>query len=183
MKKVFYLFALLLLANCKPEKKALVETGDLLFRRTYNYPFWTPTEEQLDSISKTKPDYRNNNEKDVFYQELIRKGIVSDRFLDTSGLNMQLLNFENTQVRAGSMDISLVTDIEAERQFFHVKIEKDSFNIALGKTLLADRYVACLDMDDDGKQDLLLLNIFYIIGGDNFEMKKYSFVSMNKERP
>jgi len=175
MKKIFYLFALLLLAGCKPEKKVLVETGDLLFRRTYNYPFWTPTEEQLDSISKTNPDYRSNNEKDVFYQELIRKGIVSDRFLDTSGLNMKLLNFENTQTRLGDTDIGLITDIEAERQFLYVKTEKDSFNVALGKTLLADRYITCLDMDDDGKKEVLLLNVFYIMGGDNFEMKKYSF--------
>ncbi|MFT3674292.1 MAG: hypothetical protein QM781_00195 [Chitinophagaceae bacterium] len=179
MKKAFYLSALLLLVGCKSVETALIETGDLLFRRTYNYPFWTPTDEQLDSISKTKPNYRGNNEKDVFYRELIRKGIVSDRFLDTSGLNMQLLNFEKTRARFGNMDISLVTDIKAERQFFHVKIKKDSFSVALGKTLLADRYVVCLDVDDDEKQDILLLSVFYIMGGDNFEMKKFSFIPVN----
>lgn len=180
MKKIFYLSALLLLVGCRSEKKTLIETGDLLFRRTYNYPFWTPTDEQLDSISKTKPDYRNNNEEDVFYRELIRKGIVSDRFLDTSGLHMQLLNFETTQAHFDEIDIGLETDMEAGQQFLHVKNKTDSFRIDLGKTLLADRWVACLDMDDDGTKEILFLTIFYIMGGDNFEMKKYSFISVNK---
>ncbi len=180
MKKSFYLSALLALVGCRSEKATLVETGDLLFRRTYNYPFWTPTDEQLDSISKTKPDYRNNNEEDVFYRELIRKGIVSDRFLDTSGLNMQLLNFESTQARFEEIDIGLETNIEVGQQFLHIKNKIDSFRIDLGETFPADRWVAYLDMDDDGTKEILFLTIFYIMGGDNFEMKKYSFVSVNK---
>ena len=174
MKPFLHWVFLLLLFGCSSEGLKLSQLGEFRFRTTYNLNREL-TDAELDSLQKSMPEYMETGTENQLYDLFIQKGIVSDNKLDTSSLNLNVLSVESPHLHLSELEFDLETVIPVGRQYLHIKRGMEKFTIDLGQSLLGDRWLSLLDIDDDGKFEILLLEKYYVMGGDNFDLKIYRF--------
>ncbi len=167
-----YIFFLISWA-CSSSGLKIAEHGEVRFRTSYN-SYTELTNAELDSLQKCKPEYYEGGKKDQIFDLLIRKRVISDNKLDTSGLMLTNLSTESPIVQLSNFEFKLESNNEIGRQFLRVIREKEKFKIDLGESLLGDRWIALLDIDNNGSLEILMLEKYYIMGGDNFDLKIYS---------
>ena len=173
MKFLLYLMTLILLLGCDSEKSKLLQSGEARFRTSFNFGRESAVAE-LDSLQTAKPEYYQTSDN-KFYDLLIRKGIVSNNQLDTSFLGLHVLSFEESHVHFSGIDFNLETDLQAGRQRMYIKTPRAKYKIDLGKTLLGDRWLSANDIDGDGKMEILILEKYYVMNGDNYDLRVYHF--------
>ena len=172
MKCALQIISLLAFIACSPDVNELAKTGEASFRNTLNYGREL-TEHEIDSIESLLPLYRNTNHENKFYDLLVRKGIVSEERLDTSGLNFSEITWEEPSISLLGRTVEL--DTSGGRDWLIVKENKKVLKADLGPRLLGDRFVSISDLDSDGATDFLVMEKFYVMNGYNFELKLFSF--------
>lgn len=165
---------LLLCICCSESKNELVKSSEASFRITLNQ-LRDLTEAEIDSIEHTKPFYIGRDEQNILFKLLEKKIFVSDMELDTSGLNFTIITWEKPIIDLEELNIELdiSPDLNIDRLF--IKRENKIQQLDLGNRLLGDRFISYLDLDDDGKKDLLIMDKYYLIGGYNFDLKYYTY--------
>lgn len=174
MKFFSCLLFVLLLAGCWFRNETIDLAGEAQFRISYNNNREL-TEAELDSLENSKPTYSGPGADNRLYDILVKKGIVSNNQLDTSGLGFKLLNAETPHIHFPEMDVNFEVDTTLGYDLINIKKGSDTFKFTLGETLLGDRWVCLFDSNDNGRLELLILEKYYITGGYNFDLKHYSF--------
>jgi len=172
MKYTAYLLFCLILASCSARTTRLSPSGEALFRISYN-PNRELSDAEMDSLQKSLPTYSGPVSENKFYTQLLRAGVVSDSRLDTSSLNFTIISDELPNVILSEIDLKLETDRKAGRQYLHLVRQGRKYLVDLGENLPGDRWVTLFKSADDSVE-LLVLEKYYIMGGDNFDLKMYA---------
>lgn len=162
------------LCACVHKNPGIKEFGEAGFRITYNVGR-VLTEAEEDSLLQAKPLYYETSRSNKVYDFLVQRNIVYNRKLDTSVLHLKPINFQSPHLDLSKIQFQLETNIKAGFQFLHVRKGSDTATLNLGESLLGDRWISLFDINNDGEDEIVMLEKYYIIGGDNFDLKIYSF--------
>jgi hypothetical protein len=172
MNRRWQVFFLLFYAACSPNKKEVIKPAEANFRITLNNNR-DLTEAESDSIENSHPFFTGTTQENRLYDILVRKGFVSDQQLDTSGLNFLPITLENPTILF--LDMAIELDTSEGRDCLIARKGKRTEKIELGERLLGDRFISYLDIDEDGKADVLVMEKYYVMGGYNFDLKLLDF--------
>ena len=169
------LFILILASSCSDP--GLKQSAEADFRITLNTGSVSKfTDAELDSLENSKPRYCGNYAENKFYDLLVKKGIASkDGLLDTSSLDFHFLNYTSPRfhLSLSGIDFTSDTDDLTGRQILEIKTPTKKSTIEFEQTLGLERWVSVNDVDDDGKENIIILEKYYIVGGYNFDLKLY----------
>lgn len=172
MKLFSFLFLLLLLLGCKKNESlknmTLTKIENLSFRRSYAGHEYL-TDKQLDSLYMTNPVSLYEIKANVLTQLnknkiLIGKGLIVDSF--KKNLHKRMLsekieiNYSYDFKQSNSIDILIKKGNEKIKK--HIDFDR--------KHLIGVNYV---DLDKDNIEEIIILENFYIMNGDNFELSIY----------
>lgn len=159
------------LLQCKSDSSLLRQSGEVRFRSTYNY-FRELTESEIDSLDKSKPEQLQISDTALF-ELLEKRGAITDNHLDTSFLGLKMIAYESPITASADYQFELESNPETSSQRLFITNSNATYEIDLGKFLLGDRWISALDLDSDGKTEILILEKYYIMGGYNFDLKVY----------
>jgi len=171
MKLILTISFLLGYISCTTPQRKLVQTGEANFRISLNY-LKDLSETELDSIEKTKPKYSQIDITNRLYQSLLNRGFVQNRELDTAGLHLRLITWENPVIDFGKTQIIL--DTTEGNDHIIVKEGSSEVRTTLGEKLLGDIFVSYTDLDKKQGLELLVLKKYYVMNGYNFDMKAFA---------
>ena len=174
MSKFEYIVFLLFLYSCTSGKSELTKYGEISFRNTLNL-HRELTDAELDSLQKCKPTYRGPEKGNHLYDLLIQKGIVSGLELDTSTLNLIPISMEAPIVEHSGLIFNLETNYQTGQQYLDINKVDQTFKIDLGKRSIFDKWISLIDIDSNNKFEILVLEKYYVMGGDNYDLIFYNF--------
>jgi hypothetical protein len=165
----YYIFFLLLL-SCHHKQSGLPQLEVIQFRTSYNYGRDLSNSE-LDSLKKAKPYNSETEKQGLSYQHLVRKGMISNDQLDTTNFNFCNVGFEKSKVNFLDLQLSFETDKETGEQRLTIQKPNNTLKFDFEPNFLDNRWASVIDIDDDGKVEVLILEKYYMIGGDNLDLK------------
>ena len=71
--------------------------------------------------------------------------------------------------------MAIELDTSRGRDYLIAKNGNNTVKIDLGPRLLGDRFISCLDIDEDGQTDVLVMEKYYIMNGYNFDLNLFNF--------
>lgn len=175
MKFFLSLLFAVVLVSCKAKPKAVSLTGEALFRITYNFPGRELTDHEVDSLQNSRPWSCEPQHDKEFYLELKKTGIVVNNELDTSSLEFKQISHDQFKLEISGADFELIRDARNYHDLLIIRTNKYEFVVDLGPTLLGDRWICTFDSGVNGKFEFLILEKYYIMMGDNFDLKRYSY--------
>jgi hypothetical protein len=165
-----YYILFVLLLGCHHKQSSLTQLEVLQFRTSYNYGR-DLSDGEFDSLKKSKPYYSENENPGLSYQQLVRKGMISNDLLDTTHFNFCNVGYEKPNINFGNLQLSFETDKQTGEQRLTIHNPNKTLKIDFEPNFLDNRWATVIDIDDDGMDEVLLLEKYYMIGGDNWDLK------------
>lgn len=163
------------------EKYDLKLVDAYAFRRNY-FGQEKSSGEKLDSFMNRKPnqaDKREEKKQGPLYSELAENGIIENKTLNLRKLDSLPDNFiyNYSKKKRLNVKVDYFETYDGEGSLGYILTFKDKDNIVLQDTLEfdfpPDVTISALDLNNDGKDEIITLNRYYIINGDNFDLKVY----------
>lgn len=113
------------------------------------------SESEVDSLRKAKPFCFSDTKSSLTYEQLVKKGIISNEQLDTTGLNLRELSYQIPT--AVIKDIRLKFDSDNQTGQQHLIIQKQQKTIAFDfdAKFLDNRWATVQDNNGDGIEEIL----------------------------
>ena len=172
MRGFLQIVCLLLLSACTSNSHSLRQSGSTIFRVSFNLGREL-TDSESDSIEHSKPFHVWQSGENKFYELLSKKRIVSNDQLDTAGLKFSIIDWNTT--KRLDKNLTIRVDTAAGKEYLIANHKNKISKTELGPMFLGDRFFCYLDIDGDGRNDLIIMEKYYLMNGYNFDLKMFQF--------
>lgn len=169
-------------SNTERDNYELIEIDSYSFRRAYYYDHDTLAGDELDLFMNRNPepneDY-SNSKNHPLYNELVQTGLIQDGNLNISGLDTLpgKFNYQISKNNFCTVETRLLEDPNQVKTPSYELTFIESGQVILIDTLEFDwppdvTFIKS-DVKQDGTEELLSIFRWYIVNGDNFDLKIY----------